>query len=229
MAAMYGRNGKPGADEIDQGNYFDEVNQRGNALDYGARKLEAINNGTVGEFYKEQMQNLKREGDYYVVEIEGVKYKFNIYNFDGPAYHNSDNTNIIEAIDNLSANSAEFLIDKTRGMNLDTVEINSLWRGAGNPHNAGRGIDIGSVSRDGVTVYFNNSTVGTQSDAAMALRQDVFTGFRNDDRVGQVFDPWRIYKSANNIDRMNQWMTIPNMDNGIDYQHRHHLHITIKP
>ncbi|URA10266.1 hypothetical protein [Thermospira aquatica] len=120
---------------------------------------------------------------------------------------------------------------------MDSIQVSSLWRNsATSPHGSGRGIDIVAVTRGNLTVRFNNSTVGPQSQAAMALRNEVYNSMVNDQRVSQALDPWWVKSKipGNTYNQPNVWQQgYPNGNlskkrYNFMYKHRHHLHLTIR-
>ncbi len=168
------------------------------------------------------------------------------------------NTPINLAISNLASMALVVLVMNTQALNLDSVEVSSLWRNqVDSPHYSGGGIDIVAVRRGEVMVYFNNSTAGQQSQAAMALRNEVYNSMVNDPRVSQALDPWwlRSKVTGNNYNEPNTWqnvydtylvpqdISLSQYDDASRQQqlqwvgnvglrrnmllHRHHLHITI--
>jgi len=73
------------------------------------------------------------------------------------------------------------------------------------------GIDITAATRNGVTVRFNNSTVGSQSEEAMRIRDDIYNAFVSDERVGQTRDPWRLEsRGETSYSLENKWQNVYN-------------------
>lgn len=211
----------------------------------------------IGERYKNAMKNYVFENGYYVVTIDGVKFKFNIYNFDGPNYYSS-NTNINSAIEGMNPKAVYVLITQSKTLELNEVEVSSLRRYSNttpigtSPHMSGRGLDITSVVKDGVKVYFNNSLpqYQSQSEQAMALRDTVYQGFVNNSMVSAALDPWYLsYNSDSSRNKDNVWETrlltsglslqqynglttaqrnaLMSVEDQTMINHRHHLHITV--
>ncbi len=135
------------------------------------------------------------------------------YNFNPPADEpGNGHTPINLAIGRLDPRALVVLIENSQSLHLDSVEVSSLWRQ--NPYSdvhtpiPGRGIDIVAATRDGVTVYFNNSTIGQQSQAAIALRDEIFNSFVNDSRVSQVLGPWKLYRYQGGPVGNNNWQNV---------------------
>jgi len=147
---------------------------------------------------------------------------------------------IEEMLSNVNPRVFEFLSLMSSEFNITSIRITSLYRATsiGNPdspHLSGRGIDIGSietsdrgelrfcrqVANDDVTRNCPNS----REDAEPSLSQDLCDWIWNnkdDLEVSQIISPWRLIggRIGNNwIDNV--------LDEGLQFEHRHHLHITI--
>jgi hypothetical protein len=123
------------------------------------------------------------------------------------------------------------VVDVMKKTGVTEIQVSSLWRNSkGSPHKEGLGIDITAATRDGVTVRFNNSTVGPQSKEAMRIRDGIYNAFVTDERVSQALDPWEFYGFKSKPRHNNTWKTMDTSDEYCNYyyEHRHHLHITIR-
>ncbi|URA09903.1 hypothetical protein [Thermospira aquatica] len=173
----------------------------------------------LGELYKEQLMDYEKKGNYYISNVDGIEIRMSKYNFSPQAQKaGTGNTPINLATGGMDPRAVLVLIDNAHAVNLDAVEVSSLWRNSTtSPHGSGRGIDIVAATRNGVTVRFNNSTVGQQSTAAMALRNEVYNSMVNDPRVSQALDPWwlkskvpgKIYDYQNSWQNVNDTYLIP--------------------
>ncbi len=217
---------------------------------------ERILTNQIETIYYEQLRDYRVEGNYYVSNVDGVEIKMSKSNFRPPAKMvGKGNTPINFAIERLDRRALAVLIENSRSLNLDSVGVSSLWREK--PYSKvhtpipSRGIDIVAATRDGVTVYLNNSKVGQQSQAAMALRNEVYNSMVNDSRVSQALDPWyfrskvvgNIYNEPNTWQNeldtagytLNEYIGMSDTQRKDLFtpmqirmiEHRHHLHITI--
>lgn len=121
------------------------------------------------------------------------------------------------------------VVDVMKKTGVTEIQVSSLWRNSeGSPHKEGLGMDITAATRNGVTVRFNNSTGGSQSEEAMRIRDDIYNAFVNDERVSQALDPWEFYGYGTKPERHpNRWAEL-NLTSGDYYKHRHHLHVTVR-
>ncbi|URA09422.1 hypothetical protein [Thermospira aquatica] len=179
-------------------------------------RLNDINN-QIGILYKEQLMDYRIEDNYYVSNVDGIEIRMSRRNFRAPVAANvnnwTGNTPINRAIENLSSKALLVLEENSQALNLDAVEVSSLWRNsATSSHGSGRGIDIVAVTRGNLTVRFNNVN-GEPSAAARALRNEIYNAFINDPRVSQTLDPWWLKSKipGKSYNYPNTWQDVNNM------------------
>jgi hypothetical protein len=104
------------------------------------------------------------------------------------------------------------VVDVMKKTGVTEIQVSSLWRNSeGSPHKEGLGIDITAATRDGVTVRFNNSAVGSQSEEVMRIRDDIYNAFVSDERVSQALDPWRLEsRGETSYSLENKWQNVYN-------------------
>jgi len=194
----------------------------------------------LGTLYREQLMDYRIEGNYYVSNVDGVEVRMSRDNFSPPATSvGTGNTPINFAISRIDPRALVVLVENSQTLNLDSVEVSSLWREHPNSpvHTPipSRGIDIVAATRGDVTVRFNNtSDYASQYTANSGFIQEVHNAFQNDPRVSQVLDPYWMYSGIpnNTIDYANVWNQPkpPDVSSGWYGQmgaHNNHLHITI--
>jgi hypothetical protein len=231
-----------------------EANQQHTAIEQGVQTQPAQAVATPltpeqiiakGNEYKQSMLNYTDEGNGFVsVEIDGVKIKFEKASLYTPGNQSATpetgggNTNINYAIGNVDAKAAYFIVDKAKSEGWSEVTLRSLARpsgvaagsGSNSPHlvtNGARGLDIVSISKNNVTVIFDNANYPNLAAGSpqRVLRDEVFNAMASDNRVRQVFDPWELKSGPNSVINANNWMTEPNNNNA--WLHRNHMHITV--
>ena len=143
---------------------------------------------------------------------------------------NNGYTNLYMAINNLEPETLYFLVSKATSEGWQNVSINSAWRpehysesSSIDPHSTGRSLDISDITTsDGKIVIFNkdSSQYLNNINTIASIHSDMF----DDHRVSQVLDPYRLdsnggYQGPNYL----------NHDITVQWQHRNHEHIIVKP
>ncbi|URA09424.1 hypothetical protein [Thermospira aquatica] len=220
----------------------DEINNELNSNVYGrgyggmlnsAQRLTELTNRLnsveeeLGILYKEQLMDYRVEGDYYISNVDGIEIRMSKYNFSPQAQKaGMGNTPINLATGGMDPRAVLVLIDNAHAVNVDAVEVSSLWRNWGS-HRGGRGIDITSISINGQQYNFNNVNGETQG----AFQAALFNLLMEDSRVSQVLDPWHMYGLVSRPEyHVNDWReqdptTYNNANNY--WLHRNHLHFLI--
>ncbi len=206
---------------------------------YQAAKIEAIQNGTLPEFLKDQLKEYHLEtingNKYYVAVVDGITFRMSTNDVSAPLGDSqpwvseinykdiswTGNSPIDIAIEGLNGKTLEVLIDAAHKNNVDEIEVSSMYRnnpltyGTRDPHLFGKAIDVSKVWQYGEEYDFSHNVIET------SLQQNFYSSLQEDIRVNQLFDPWQMMYNHGDEPK-------PNLGRpGIEHDHYTHMHIGI--
>ncbi|MGV7929699.1 MAG: hypothetical protein AB2L13_12465 [Spirochaetota bacterium] len=189
----------------------------------------------VGECLKDSLSKGANGG--YEASFHGTTFKLTdqVFNF---AKMSVNQNSAGQIIDKLHPDSLVMFSNLVHEMDVSSITFSSLYRPNDPIHGEGRGIDITKITDSSGREAVYNGTNGDNSDYMGELRN----WFGSQSNVTQVIDPWKIKLSPNAIAIDNEWQgylklygeeTLKSSKNELEmvklhWQHRHHLHLTIK-